>query len=74
MAKIDITPVDFENGSTDQNHMTKHCFWTCWIQKTCREVSVWVVGWGAPLGGGKGVKLTKIQALMEVVEKNDGNQ
>ena len=31
-------------------------------------------GVGAPLGDGKVVKLAKIQAVMEVVEKNDGNQ
>ena len=33
----------------------------------------WVGKGGAPWGGGKGVKLTKIHPLMEVVVKNDEN-
>ena len=33
----------------------------------------WVVQGGAPWGRGKGVKLAKIEVLMEVVVKNDEN-
>ena len=38
-------------------------------------MGVWVqvVGRGHPWSGGKGVKLAKIQVLMEVVVKNDEN-
>ena len=51
--------------------MNKHIFWTRWVAKTCKGVVGWVGEGGAPWGGGKGVKLAKIQVLMEVVVKND---
>ena len=51
--------------------MNKHIFWTHGVAKICRGVVGWVGEGGAPWGGGKGVKLAKIQVLMEVVVKND---
>ena len=53
--------------------MNKHIFWTHWGAKTCKRVVGWVGEGGAPWGGGKGVKLAKIEVLMEVVVKNDKN-
>ena len=51
--------------------MNKHIFWTRWVAKTCKRVVRRVGEGGALWGGGKGVKLAKIQVLMEVVVKND---
>ena len=53
--------------------MNKHIFWTHWGAKTCKRVVGWVGEEGGPWGRGKGVKLAKIQVLMEVVVKNDEN-
>ena len=71
--KSDAAPTNLKNGKSDDGFIKKCFVWTFWNGGTHMGVWVEVVGRGHPWGGGKGVKLAKIEVLMEVVVKNDKN-
>ena len=70
---FDVQPSKLKYCKNGQNFAKNLHSWACWVGKTSRKVVGWVVRGGAPWGGGKGVKLAKIEVLMEVVVKNDKN-
>ena len=72
--KLKCNPLTEKKCKTNENLVVKHFFLTFWLALRCFQVSGWVVGWGTPWGGGKGVKLGKNQVMIKMVEKNDENR